>query len=318
MAKRDQFIESCTAYEVCSFLDPSSLCLAEAAGFDRHCITACWMHLLAAAVQQLANRPRWLEPLDQSALPENPKQALLDLRIKLKSLANVPESWVECIRKRHETVIEMRPRLPRSGIREPRPLVPPRFATVPLACGTYHGETMSVSVRLESKNLADVGEAFLLGSETVGYRNGRALVTAILFSPVSGKVFVRFPLSPEGLAAQCMPSLTAASDSTGMGPLEADCIEAFVFVNLAGNTCFGRRRCPLAGNEAGVVEWSGQVLEFCSPLSKELFPSLNFQIDMLQQPAQVSVMWATESLPSSIAPPSPWPVFNGAWSQHLW
>lgn len=238
--------------------------------------------------------------------------------MQLKSLADVPVSWAECIRKRHETVIEMRPRLPRSEIRELRSLRPPRIAAVPLACGALRGENMSVGVRLESKNLADVGEAFLLSSETLGYMHGQALVTAILFSPVSGKVFVRFPTSPDGLAAQCMPPLTAASDAIALEPSEAESIEAFVFVNEAGNTCFGRRRCPLEGSEAGVVEWSGELLEFCPPMSEELFLSLNFQIDALQRPAQVSIMWVTESLPCSVAQPSPLPLFNGAWCQHQW
>jgi len=311
-------MESSTAYTVCAFLDQCSLCVAEAAGLDRHCITACWMDLRATAEQQFANKPRWRKPKDQSVLPANPKQALLELKMQLKTLADVPESWGECIRKRHATVIEMRPRLPRSEISGWRPLRPPRIAAVPLACGALRGETMSVGVRLESKNLADVGEAFLLSSETLSYRHGQALVTAILFSPVSGRVFIRFPTSPEGLATQCMPALTAASDATALKSSEPDCVEAFVFVNKAGNTCCGRRRCPLVGSGAGVVEWSGELLDFCPPLSEELFLSLNFQMDVLQRPAQVSIMWATELLPSSVAQPSPSPVFNGAWCQHQW
>jgi len=188
------------------------------------------MDLRATAEQQFANKPRWRKPKDQSVLPANPKQALLELKMQLKTLADVPESWGECIRKRHATVIEMRPRLPRSEISGWRPLRPPRIAAVPLACGALRGETMSVGVRLESKNLADVGEAFLLSSETLSYRHGQALVTAILFSPVSGRVFIRFPTSPEGLATQCMPALTAASDATALKSSEPDCVEAFVFV----------------------------------------------------------------------------------------
>jgi len=320
MARRHQSIglESCTAYMVCSFLDPCSLCLAEVAGWDRHCITACWMDLRAAAERQFASRPRWRKPRNQSVLSANPKQALHQLNNQLKTLADVPQSWGEYIRKRHETVIDMRPWLPTSETSQLHSPRPPRIAAVPLACGTARGETMSVGVRLQSKNLADVGEAFLLSSETLTYRHSQALVTAILFSPVSGKVFIRFPTCTEGFVAQCMPALTATSDATALEPLESDSIEAFVFVNKAGNTCFGRRRCPLVGCDAGVVEWSGELLDVCPPLSEELFFSLNFQTDMLQRPAQVSIMWATELLPSSVAQPLPLPMFNGAWCQHQW
>jgi len=312
---------------VCSFLDAQSLSAMEAAGLDRCCSAPCWMALLAAVQKDFTGKPLW-KPEEKPAPAANPKEALRKLKLWLQNLARVPKPWATCIRKISDTDIEIRPRLRRAasaGCRahhggtedyvcpdegagtpeEPR-LEPPNLAGVPLAVGCLRGEPMSVRVLLTSEKLSHVGEAFLLGVEHV---SRKGTVTPVYFSPVSGRIFVRFPNEHEGLVAQPMPALTAAS-------AEADSqeVEAFVLVDGSGCISFGRRRGPSGG-----IEWSGEIEpEFFPPSTVECFASLTFQIDQLKGPARISVVCAGNLPPASVVHDNSLNGFTAVWSVHEW
>jgi len=272
------------------------------------------------------------------ALPTNHKQAVREVTFQLKSLARVPDSWIDCIRKRSETVIEIQPRLaecvstigelhhnatednvdPSSAgdQQQGRQSAPPAIATVPLSISSARRDTFAVGVQLASKSLGCVGEAFLLGAEFLTIRKGQEQVFTVCFSPMSGMVFVRFP-GGEGLAAQGLPDLIAAADATEVASLEMGSIEAFMFVSTSGSMSFGRRR--IAGGERGDMEWTGEVpADFLPPSPIKKYASLTFQVDKLPETAQISITWVGQVLPISAALPMPRDEFDSIWRSHDW
>jgi hypothetical protein len=320
-------MDTSIALTVCSFLDPRSLSAVEVAGLDRHCIAACWAALLSTAEEQLADRPLW-RPESKPEFATDPKEALRELALWLRNLAAVPKPWGACIRKLSDTKVEIHPRHPGVGaaiasgahhggsqdsvgfeLERPR-LEPPSLAGVPLAVGCISGEPMAVGIQLTSEKLSKVGEAFLLGIELVSVDDGQGVFTPVYFSPVSGRVLCRFPGEHEGLVAQAMPPLSGA-------PNEADLevVEAFALVGVSGYISFGRRRGPRDS-----IEWSGELRSDCLPPSTvECFPSLTFQIDKLEVPAQISITWAGDLPPASVEPDrDSLHHFCAVWSVHEW
>lgn len=352
-----QTLESCTLYAICSFLDPCSLSSVEAAAFDRDCVAECWKACRLAAVQQLICWPWWRKRPGQLALPTNHKHALREVMLQLKSLAHVPESWVNCIRKTSATVIEMQPRptdsacskwrLHHCGTEENvRPflvgqqggqqgdqqggqqgdqqggqqggqhLAPPLVAAVPLNVGGCHGQAFSLGIELASRSLKCVGEAFMLGVEFITEQNGQRSVFTVCFSPISGRIFLRFPVCDEGMAAQALSELTVADDATQDEPPETESIEAFLFVSRSGSISFGRR-CTSGGTQRS-VEWSGVLpTEVLPSLSTEKYAALTFQVDKLLESAQISITWVGELLPIAAMPAS-WHSFDSFWNSHEW
>lgn len=343
MAEPPRALETCVALAVCSFLDCRSLGTVEATGLDRQCVAACWDALRTAAEEQLADVPRW-KPDGGPTLAACPKEALRELRLRRRNLARVPAPWAACVRKLSDTAVEICPRPARAGSAGRRPpwwaptggllgahhggtedyvgpavgtaegaeapgeqrLEPPALAGLPLAMGCVRGEPMHVSILLTAKEPGRVGEACLLGVELVGVEDGAGTFTPVYFSPVSGRVFIRFQDSHEGLVAQPMPALAPE-----------DCIrevEAFVLVGASGSLSFGRRRCPNGG-----IEWSGEIGPAFLPSSTvECFPSLTFQIDKLDVPAQVFITSAGDSPPASVEQDASMHEFKAVWSVHEW
>mmetsp|Transcript_109497 Transcript_109497/g.212022 ORF Transcript_109497/g.212022 Transcript_109497/m.212022 type:complete len:322 (+) Transcript_109497:121-1086(+) len=321
MASLLQSFDTCTLHGVSSFLDPHSLGSIEAAAaFDHCCFAESWKTLRMAAEQRLMCRPWWRKQGGRLALPTNHKHALRELAAQLKSLVRVPDSWIDCIRKRSETVIEIKPRLAESvstvgGVHQggTEDIAPPAIATVPLSIGGGRWDTFAVGVQLASKCLGCVGEAFLLGAEFMTIRNGQRQVFTVCFSPMSGRVFVRFPAG-EGLVAHPLPDLVAAACGS---EVELDAVEAFMFVSTSGNLSFGRRQTARGQN--GHVEWSGELpQEFLPPLAVEKNASLTFQIDKLMEKAQISITWAGQMLPISAALPTSQHTFDSVWQNHEW
>jgi len=191
--------------------------------------------------------------------------------------------------------------------REEHELCPPSVAGIPLAVGSARGEAMSVGVLVTSQRLNHVGEAFLLGVEFVNVVEGS--YTPVYFAPVSGRVFVRFSGDPEGLVSQPLPALDASSAA------EADLqeLEAFLVVGESGCLSFGRRR---PGKD---IEWSGEIEpEFLPKMAAECFASLTFQVDKLDEPAQVSIAWAGDLPPASVAHAGSLQRFRAVWGVHEW
>jgi len=79
MASLLQSFDSCTLYDLCSFLDPCSMSSVEASAFDRYCIAECWKALRVTAEQQVMCRPWCRKPPGQLALPTNHKHALREV-----------------------------------------------------------------------------------------------------------------------------------------------------------------------------------------------------------------------------------------------
>lgn len=250
----------------------------------------------------------------------------------------MPDSWIDHIRKRSETVIEIQPRLaeivstvgglqddatednvgPSSagGRQDERQSAPPAVATVPLSVGGGRRDTFAVGVQLASNSLSRVGEAFLLGAEFLTIRKGERQVFAVCFSPMSGRIFVRFPTG-EGIVAQGLSDLSAAANATEVVSQEIGIIEAFMFVSGSGGVSFGRRR--IAVGEKGDMEWSGEVpREFLPPSSVEKYASLTFQVDKLLEKAQISITWAGQVLPISAALPISQHTFDSIWHGYEW
>jgi len=289
-----------------------------------------------AAEQRLMCRPWWRKQPGQLALPTNHKHALREVAVQLKNLAKVPDSWIDCIRKRSDTVIVIQPRLaesvPTTGMlqqssgtednvgpssarrqQQGQQSSPPAVATVPLSIGGSRWDAFAVGVHLASKCLGCVGEACLLGADFMTVRHGQEQVFTVCFSPMSGRVFVRFPAG-EGLVAHPLPDLVAAACGS---EVELDAVEAFMFVSTSGNLSFGRRQTARGQN--GHVEWSGELpQEFLPPLAVEKNASLTFQIDKLMEKAQISITWAGQMLPISAALPTSQHTFDSVWQNHEW
>jgi len=318
-----QSLDSCILHAVCSFLDPCSLGSVEAAAFDRYCMDECWKVLRVAAEREFMCRPWWRKPSDQPTWPTKHKHALHELRLQLNYLTRVPESWKDCICKRSETVIEIQPRglaqtvstiqglhLYAGDQQQGWQAATPAVAAVPLSIGGWHGDTLAAGIQLVSQCLGCVGEAFLLGAEFLNVQNGQGYVFTVCFSPVSGRVFIRFPTG-EGMVAQVLSDFIAGAENGA--------IEAFMFVSTSCGISFGRRRT--AGGEKGKVEWSRELQlcqEFLAPLSVEKYASLTFQVDKLLESAKISVTWAGQSLPISAALPTLRHSFDGIWRGHEW
>jgi len=284
-------------------------------------------------------RPWWRRPAGTPALPANHKHALRDLRVQLKSLASVPDSWGGCIRKRLDTVIEIQPRSAESNSSISGPhhggtedyvgtptsqqerqeqqhqTLPPHIAAVPLSVGAFQGETLCVGVRIASKQLHSVGEAFLLGAEFLSFRGRQGKVTTVCFSPVTGRIFVRFATGSEGMAAQALPILGMARDPE-IEIQEPEEVEAFMLVSATGNISFARR-C-IIGDKKGEVEWSGVLSPEFLPLSDELYASLTFQIDKLFDTAHISITWAGQKLPDFLTLPALHDEFDSIWFGYEW
>lgn len=294
------------------------------------------MALRVATEKQLMCRPWWRRPPGHPALPSNHKHALHDLRLYPKSLETVPHSWASCIRKRLDTVIEIHPRSaeftsrgpnhggtedyvgppPTQHEQEQRPSVTPHVAAVPLSVGAFQGETLFVGTQLASKSISHVSEAVLLGAEFLSFRHNQGRVTTVCFSPVTGRVFVRFPAGSDGLAAQGLPALNAVADSMEAELQGLEGIEAFMLVSAAGSIMFGRR-C-IAGGQANETEWTGKLEPEFLPLSDEIYASLTFQIDKLHEMAKISIMWAGQELPDSVTLPASHHSFDGIWCGYEW
>jgi len=334
MASLLEPLESCILYAVCSFLDPRSLGSAEAAAFDRSCVVECWKVLRVAAEQQLICWPWFMTLPDQPALPTNHKHALREVTLQLKNFVRLPETWTDCIRKRSETVIEIQPRPaksvstiggPHHGGTEDyagpssaggREFALPAVAAVPLSIGGCRTDTFAVGVQLVSKCLGCVGEAFLLGAECLTIRDGQEQVFTVCFSPISGRVFIRFP-GGAGMVALGLPDFIAGADATEVASLGMEGIEAFMFVSTSGSIFFGRRRT--AGSDRGNVEWCGELPpEFFPRLSLKNYASLTFQVDKLLETAQISITWVGQLLPASAALPTSRDRFDSIWLSYEW
>jgi len=191
------------------------------------------------------------------------------------------------------------------GVQREQRLGPPSVAGVPLAVGSTRGEGMSVGVLVTSKSLSHVGEAFLLGVEFVNVVEGS--YTPVYFSPVSGRVFARYSGNHAGLVAQPLPELDASS--TAETDLKG--LEAFLVVGKSGCLSFGRRR---PGKD---VEWSGEIEpDFLPPWARECFASLAFQVDKLDEQAKVSITWAGNLPPASVAHAECLHSFSATWYVH--
>jgi len=189
-------------------------------------------------------------------------------------------------------------------------LVPPRLAAVLLACGSRSGGTFAAGVRLSCRRACSVGEACLFAAEFVGSLNGHGAMTMVSFAPATGRCLVCFAGMKEGLASQPMPPIEgpAAADA------ESEVLEAFLLVSASGGVSFGRRR-----GAAARMEWSGELArEFCPSWSTEIYASLNFQIDQLCEPAQVSVTWIGFGLPALLASHTAPSMVSAAWDRHEW
>jgi len=301
----------------------------EAAAFDSECVAECWKVLRVEAEQQFMCRPWWRNPPEQPALPTNHKHALREMILQFRSLTRVPESWLNYIRKCSDTVIEIQPRPANSvsalddvgpsstgGQRQGQQCVPPIVAAVPLSIGGCSGDTIAVGVQLESTSLGSVGEAFLLGVDFLSSWNEQGQVFKVCFSPVSGRVFYRFPAG-EGMVAAGLPDLTAAVAGTKVAALEMDGVEAFMFVSTWGGISFGRRH--VAGGKKGNVEWCGELPpEFLPTLSEEKYASLTFQVDKLLDKATISITWAGQLLPFSAPLPTSPHTFCSIWGNYDW
>jgi len=337
MTEPHEVLQSQIVLGVCCFLDPCDLGSVEAAGWDRQCVVASWLSLRTAVEEDFAGKPWWK---DRPTLPEDSKEALRELKLLSRSFASIPVGWAACIRRLSATDIEIHPRPPtlsrpqstsstRGGAHhggtedyvgldqgdQQRPeagrrLVPPRLAGVPLSLGSLRGEAMSIGVRLTSQRVSRVGEAFLLGAEFVAVEGGMGVFTGVYFAPVSGRVFVKYPGAPEGLVSQPMPSLEVSSAAG----TELEEVEAFMLVSASGCVSFGRR----CGAD-GPVEWSGELPhEFFSAYVEERYASLTFQIDQLDEVAQVSVAWFGSELPADLARTMPPSTFEAIWGTHEW
>jgi len=189
-------------------------------------------------------------------------------------------------------------------------------AAVPLSIGGCRTDTFAVGVQLVSKCLGCVGEAFLLGAECLTIRDGQEQVFTVCFSPISGRVFIRFP-GGAGMVALGLPDFIAGADATEVASLGMEGIEAFMFVSTSGSIFFGRRRT--AGSDRGNVEWCGELPpEFFPRLSLKNYASLTFQVDKLLETAQISITWVGQLLPASAALPTSRDRFDSIWLSYEW
>mmetsp|Transcript_28876 Transcript_28876/g.83028 ORF Transcript_28876/g.83028 Transcript_28876/m.83028 type:complete len:329 (-) Transcript_28876:262-1248(-) len=321
-----QVLQSDLAFGVCSYFDCHGLSSAELAGCDRCAVAACWRTLRTAAEDDFA----WWFPQRCLTLPEPPKEALRELRIRQRSVASVPEKWAPYICQFSAECVHIAPRTPPSAAagahhggvedyvgldveREPirQALVPPRLAAVPMALGSHPEAGLAAGVRLSCRRASHVGEGCLVAAEYAGVLDGEGVITTVSFAPVSGRCFVCFEGEPYGLTAQPLPPL---ADPAAADPEWVD-VEAFLLASPSGGVSFGRR----FGAEAP-VEWSGELpREFLPDWATELFASLNFQVDRLEEPAQVSIEWVGFELPAQLAAcVAPLSQFTAVWSSHMW
>lgn len=311
-------LESFVALQVCSFLDPRSLCSAEAAGLDRSTATACWTALLSALEEQLAGKVL-RKPESKSTLPADPREALWELQLWLRNLARFPKPWTICMRKISDLDIDMHPRptcpgcaiasgdhhdgmLDYVGSTEG----PPKLAQVPVSVGGVRGKPMFVEILLTAATLSKVcDEACMLGVELFGHNKGHRQGT--YFCPICGKVFVRFPGEDDGLVAQAMPALKEVfTEDDFQG------VQAFVLVDASGCISFGRRRS--LGHS---IEWSGEIGSDCQPpQTAEYCASLTFQVDKLEAPAQITITRAGDLPPEQQK--GSLKEFDSVWGVHEW
>merc|ERR550532_333149 len=99
----------------------------------------------------------------------------------------------------------------------------------------------------------------------------------ISFAPITGRCLLRFPGENQGLVSQPMPPVER---STFAGAAE-EVIDAYLVVRESGEIAFGRR-CGAKPR----MEWSGELpREWIPAWTEEVFASLDFQIDQLEEPA---------------------------------
>jgi len=324
-----QVLQSDLAFGVCSYFDCHDLSCAELAGCDRRAVADRWRALQTAAEDDFARR----YPQRRLTLPGLPKEAMRELSLRQRSVARVPESWAPYICQVSAQCLHMSPRASthltppgvhnggmedHSGLdierEQPigRALVPPTLAIVPMrmAPGSHPKAGLAAGVRLSCRTASHIGEGFLLAAEYAAVRRGKGVITTVSFAPVSGRCFVCFEGDADGLAAQPLPPLVDLVPAD----LERVDVEAFLLASPSGGVSFGRRY----GAEAP-VEWSGELpREFLPSWATKLSASLNFQVDQLEEPAQVSVDWVGSELPAQLAAcvePSP---FTAVWSAHEW
>lgn len=254
-------------------------------------------------------------------LPDHPKAALCELNGRLRSIAQVPQSWAPAISRVSADCMRVLPRThgeaqqhyaDNGGVEDyvGMSLVPPRLAAVTLALGFDPDSPWAVGARLSASKANLIGEGCMLGAEFVGVRRGVGLVTTLLFAPISGRVFIKFPEENVGLVAQPLPALEDGMTDDG----EPEVVEAFLCVGSDGATSFCRCR---SGHEG--VEWSGEIpREFFPSWARDRFASLNFQIDQLKVPAEVTTTWAGKEMPTSLASDRPLGEFDASWSEYAW
>jgi len=323
-----QVLRSDVAVFACAFLDCLDLSSAELAGCDRRAVAACWRTLRADAQDKFSRS----FPQRRLALSGLPKEALRELRHRQRSVASVPESWAPYISQFSDQCLHMSPRTSTYftppgdyypgmedyvglDIEWEQPtvrLVPPRLAIVPMrmAPASHPDAGLAAGVRLSCRRASHVGEGCLVAAEYAGVLFGEGMIATVSFAPVSGRCFVCFEGEPYGLTAQPLPPL---ADPAAADPEWVD-VEAFLLASPSGGVSFGRRY----GAEAP-VEWSGELpREFLPPWATELFSSLNFQVDELEEPAKVSVEWVGPELPAQIAGPGEPSEFTAVWSSYGW
>lgn len=170
---------------------------------------------------------------------------------------------------------------------------------------------MSAGIRLAAQGLGGVGEACLLAVEFVSGRAGAGLMTTVYFSPVSGRALVTIPealLTIPVLAAQAMQPLSSQGEGTGPAA-----VEAFLSVSASGSLSFGRR-----SSGSGEVEWSGELPPgFFAPSTAEYCASLKCNIDLLEEPAEISIDWVGSDLPAHVGSLLPG-EFEASWSTTKW
>lgn len=320
MASSPHALESVVARQICSFLDARSLCSVEAAGLDRSSARACWGSLLSALEEQLAGK-RLSKPGSKPMLTANPKWALRELQLWLRNLVRVPEPWAIFVRKISDTEIKICPRrtwagyafadvTQHNGLEDSLSFtaMPPKLAHVPLSTKCVRGKPMFVGVLLTALKLRKIGEeACMLGIELTGIDESHRQWS--YFCPISGKVFVRFPGQQEGMVAQAMPALDAASIHD-----DPQDVQAFVLVDDSGCISFGRRWILRDS-----IEWSGEIRSCCQPpQTAEYCASLTFQVDKLEVPAQISITQVGDLPLASEEHNRSTHEFNSAWSVHEW
>lgn len=297
---------------IVSYLDVRSLSCAEQAGLEPKAISASWCALVTSTAEAVDVCPWLVQEL--GVLPDLPKVALKQIIHARRTFSPVPADWKTMIvcpspMRLHgilwKYLDSSSPRSPGvehgrlEGDFQPeetaiagglsRPLVPPRFASVPLAVGTNLGRSMAVGVQMSTEVPGHNDEGCLFGIEMVGVLDGFGMSLSVCFAPFSGRCFIRYPEN-EMMVAQAMPPIE---------DILCDNARAWVYVSASGGVCFWRYV-----ESEDSMQTSGEIPRVALPYwATEYFACISFQVDKLPAPAKASVTWAADNFPVSANAP---------------